>query len=155
MNAKRILVPIDFSPCSKSALSFAVALANGSKDTSVKVVHVIEATVPTYDEELGVLEPEALRTEMEMLASVRGHDVSIDAEVIHGDPRSKITEFAEEHDIDLIVMGTHGRSGIVQLIVGSTAESVMRHANCPVITVRDNSLAPGENASAQTESESM
>ena len=144
MNAKRILVPTDFSPSSKSALTLAVALAKGHRDTCLTVVHVVEASVPAYDEELGVLEPEALRTEVETLAAARGHDVEIDAQVIHGDPRMKIVEFAEAHDIDLIVMGTHGRSGLVQLIVGSTAESVMRSASCPVITVRDHAAVPAE-----------
>lgn len=142
MIAKRILVPTDFSPCSETALALAVALATGSKGASIELIHVVEASVPAYDENLGVLEPEALRTEMEMLSAARGNDVAINAQVIHGDPRTKIVEFAGQHGIGLIVMGTHGRTGIVQLIVGSTAEAVMRHASCPVITVRDGSIAP-------------
>ena len=58
MVAKRILVPIDFSSCSESALKLAVSLASGKPDVSLVVVHVVEPVVPTYDEELGVLEPE-------------------------------------------------------------------------------------------------
>lgn len=144
MNVKRILVPTDLSSNSQTALALAVALASGNDDTSILLIHVVEPSVPSYDEELGVLEPEALRTEMEMLAAARGHDVSIDAEVVHGDPKSVIAAYAEEHGCDLIVMGTHGRRGLAHLIVGSTAESVMRHASCPVVTVRDNSVVQAE-----------
>lgn len=140
MNAKRILVPTDFSPSSKTALTLAVALASSSKQAAIVLLHVVEASVPTYDEELGVLEPGALRTQMQMLAASRDHDVTMDAQVVHGDPKTRIVEFANANNIDLIVMGTHGRNGLVQLIVGSTAESVMRTANCPVMTVRDESM---------------
>ena len=152
MQAKRILVPTDFSRTSESALSLAIDLADGHGDTSIDLIHVVEATIPGYDEELGVLEPEALRTEMEMLAAARGHDVKIDAQVIHGDASKKIIDFAEEHGNDLIIMGTHGRKGFVQMIMGSTAESVMRNANCPVVTVRDDSAIAEKNRKTRRKS---
>lgn len=144
MKAKRILVPTDFSPCSRTALSLAVALASGDHDASISLIHVTEASVPTYSEDLGVLEPESLRTEAEMLAATRGKDVTIDAQVIHGDPKTKIIEFAEAHDIDLIVLGTTGRTGVSKLLMGSTAEAVMRRAKCPVITVRSRTASSAD-----------
>lgn len=142
MFARRILVPTDFSDCSSTAVDLAVALANGAKETSVVVLHVVEPTVPSYDDELGVLEPEVLKTEFEVLAASREHDVKIDAEVRHGDPAKEILKFADVLGVDLIVMGTHGRSGVLEMIVGNTTEHVMRNAKCPVLTVRDDSIVP-------------
>ena len=140
MNAKRILVPIDFSPCSKSALRLAVDLANGRDATTVVVLHVVEESIPSFDEDLGVLEPEVLRTEAETLAASRSHDVLIDAVVQYGDPADTIIEYAEQQSIDLIVMGTHGNRGLWQVLLGGTAADVLRKASCPVLTVRDDSV---------------
>lgn len=149
MIAKRILVPTDFSDCSKSALQLAVALANGEKETSVFVLHVVEPAVPSYDDELGVLEPEALKTEIEALAASRDHDVQIDAEICYGEPDDEILNFAKKESIDLIVMGTHGRTGLLEYLVGNTAENVMRKAICPVLMVRDDSVVPSEPAATE------
>ncbi len=90
MLAKRILVPIDFSPCSKAALTLAVDLANGMAETSVIVLHVAEPIVPSYDEELVGLEGEVWRTEVETVAASREHDVQIDAIDRYGAPADKI-----------------------------------------------------------------
>ena len=139
MEAKRILVPTDFSACSESALKLAVSLANGKPDTSVVVLHVVEPIVPTYDEELGVLEPEALRTKVATVAASRHHDVHISSEIRHGEPADTILEFAGQHGNDLIIMGTHGSGGVFRTLVGSTAEKVMRRALCPVLTIRNDS----------------
>lgn len=144
MFAKRILVPTDFSECSKTALQLAVAFANGEKETSVAVLHVVEPAVPSYDDDLGVLEPEALRTEFEALAASRGRELQIDAEIAYGEPAREILAYADKHKIDLIVMGTHGSGGIVDFLVGDTAEKVMRKATCPVLTVRGDSVIPAE-----------
>ncbi len=136
MLAERILVPTDFSRSSKSALQFAVAMANG-REASILLVHVVEPSVPTYDEVAGVLEPEALWTNVEMLDSVRNRDVDIDAVILHGSPAEEILRCAREHQIDLIVMGTRGRSDIASRLIGGTATAVLRAATCPVMTVRD------------------
>lgn len=144
MFAKRILVPTDFSVCSKTALHLAVALANGEEETTVVVLHVVEPAVPSYDDELGVLEPEALRTEFEVLAASRDHNVQIDAEICYGEPAEEILTYAEKHNIDLIVMGTHGSGDLIDFLVGDTAKKVMRKAKCPVLTVRDDSVVPAE-----------
>ena len=148
MNTHRILVPTDFSACSKTALSIAVTLAEGTPDSQVTLVHVEESGVPTFDDDLGVLEPDTLRTEIQALAASRNHNVNIDARVVYGDPNTQIVKFANDNDCDLIVMGTHGRSGIVQVLLGSTAAAVIRSASCPVMTVRDRRDAAEENRSA-------
>jgi len=149
MVAKRILVPTDFSDCSKSALHLAVAMANGERETTVTVLHVVEPAVPAYDDELGVLEPKALKTEMEALAASRDHDVQIDAKICYGEPSNEILDFAENHAIDLIVMGAHGKRGLLGVLVGNTADHVMRKATCPVLMVRDDSVVPAEPTATQ------
>ena len=146
MFAKQILVPTDFSVCSKTALQLAIALANDRKDTTVVVLHVVEPAIPSFDDELGVLEPEALRTEFEALAASRDHDVQIDAQIVYGEPTREILNYADVHDVELIVMGTHGAAGLVDFLVGATAEKVMQKAVCPVLTVRADSGRTGRTS---------
>jgi nucleotide-binding universal stress UspA family protein len=146
MIAKNILVPTDFSACSESALKLAVSLASGKPNTCVVVLHVVESVVPNYDEGLGVLEPEVLRTKIEAVSAGRHHDVQIGSEIRHGDPADTILKIAGQHAHDLIVMGTHGEGGLFRALVGSTAEKVMRKALCPVMTVRDRSVVPRPSA---------
>ena len=146
MSATRVLVPTDFSSCSRAALNFAVALAKSKQPASIILLHVVEPLVPSCDDDLGVLEPEALRTESELLAASRGQDVQIDAHIVYGVPAKKILSYVREHGIDLIVMGTHGKGGILDFLIGDTAEIVMRKATCPVLTVRDDSVLPFELA---------
>jgi len=137
VQANRILVPTDFSENSRAALMLAIDLINGRKGKSLTLLHVVEASVPPCDEEEGVLDPETLKTRIEMVAASRDHDVDIESMVVHGDPDTKIVEVANDRNMDLIVMGTHGRTGLAHLVVGSTAEAVLRHASCPVLTIRD------------------
>ena len=140
MAAYRILVPTDFSPCSDTALTLAIALAKGRELAEIVLLHVVEASVPAYDDELGVLEPEALRTKMQLLAAQKVNRVAMHTKLVHGDPRTEIVAAATELESDVIVMGSHGHHPLVQLLVGSTAEAVLRGASCPVLTVRDNSV---------------
>ena len=145
MFAKRILVPTDFSECSRTAIQVAVALANSDPEAMLTVLHVVEPSVPSYDEDLGVLEPEALQTELEALSASRDHSVRIEAEICYGEPSAEILRYAGEHAIDLIVMGMHGKSGLLDFLVGDTAEKVLRKASCPVLTVRDDAVVPAAN----------
>jgi nucleotide-binding universal stress UspA family protein len=149
MKAYRILVPTDFSSCSESALSFAIVLAGAADQASICLLHVVEASVPGYDDNLGVLEPEFLRTQMQMLSASRRTDIAMETKIVHGDPRKKIVATAKQLDIDLIVIGTHGRGGLAQFIMGSTAKAVLHNASCPVMTVRDNSVVPAQYIETQ------
>ena len=121
-------------------------LAADPQDTRVR------EALGALDEDLGVLEPEVLRTEAETLAASRSHDVLIDAVVQYGDPADAIIGYAEQQSIDLIVMGTHGNRGLWQVLLGGTAADVLRRANCPVMTVRDDSVKASrdDNASSVT-----
>lgn len=135
----RILVPTDFSASSETAFSLAIALASANKPAEIVLLHVIEPSVPGYDEELGVLEPEALQTKMQLLGAGRVSEVEMQTKLVHGDPSSAIVQTARELKSDVILMGSHGRSAMVQFLMGSTAKAVLRRAGCPVLTVRDNS----------------
>jgi nucleotide-binding universal stress UspA family protein len=141
---KNILVPIDFSEFSQKALAHAVPLAEkfGAKIT---LVHVVEPSI--YPETL-LVSPE--REEMNIQFTVDGRNlletlrrekidpaIPSDAIVLVGRPYAQIIEAAQSKNADLIVIATHGYTGLKHVLLGSTAERVVRHATCPVLTVRE------------------
>jgi nucleotide-binding universal stress UspA family protein len=143
---KRILVPMDFSPPSDAALEYArnVAARYGA---SLHLLHVAEDPYRAfYTAEVYVPEIEGLREEIltdtaqRLKERVRPSDVTefhATVESVIGSPAGSIVEYAAGRDIDLIVMGTHGRGGMAHLLMGSVAERVVRTAPCPVLTVRE------------------
>jgi universal stress protein A len=142
---RRILVPTDFSPPSELAVRYAVDLATRLR-TSVHVVHVVDtprfAKYPDgYFVGLADVEIQMTRHAEQRLAEVgiryARKDLTVTTEVSIGTPALRIVEKAVERGTDLIVMGTHGRSGFMHLLMGSVAERVVRSAPCPVLTVRD------------------
>ncbi len=141
---KKILFPTDFSDFSSYAATFAVSFSSDYAAT-LYVLHVVESAIDVTDmlshsasigELTGQVEQQA-REELEnaatpdVLASVR-----VEFVCRKGKPFVEIIGFARENDIDLIVMGTHGRSALESALIGSTAEKVVRKAPCPVFTVR-------------------
>jgi nucleotide-binding universal stress UspA family protein len=154
---KRILVPVDFSPPSDAALEYArnVAARYGA---SLHLLHVAEDPYRAfYSAEVFVPEIEGLRDEIltdtsrRLNERLRPSDVTefhATAEAIIGTPAMSIVEYAAGHDIDLIVMGTHGRGGMSHLLMGSVAERVVRTATCPVMTVREPEKAARAAAAA-------
>lgn len=157
----RILVPTDFSAPSNAALALAKKLAAMS-GASLHLMHVLEDpfTTSAYATEFHALPPADLREKWlegartllstqlppEEQTSFRSTEV-----VIFGSPARAIVEHAKANGIDLIVMGTHGRGGVDHLLMGSVAERVVRSAECPVLTVRDNGTvrkAPAETTTA-------
>lgn len=154
---KQILCPVDFSECSRHALEQAVALAR-QHHAALTVAHVFVVAPVMEPAPLGspvVIEPallsEAAYTHMydDVLAfttSVDAAHVKFDIDVLTGDPVDTISERAAAVSADLIVMGTHGRTGFERLLIGSVAERVLRRSPCPVLTVpphaaRSTSLA--------------
>ena len=139
MFAKKILFPTDFSHTGDAALEMATSLARDTGAT-LMIAHVEEAPNVYAGGEFyyGIPNPptEELRR---MLEEVKPTDPEVKYEhrLLTGDPASTIVRLADEEDVDLIVMGTHGRTGLVHLLFGSVAEYVLRHARCPVLTVRD------------------
>jgi universal stress protein A len=145
---KRMLVPTDFSPASDIAFNYAVDMAVRQGST-MHLLHVIDdASFATaypdgfYVELPGLraqLTEDATRRLQEMATRCASADVLATIDVAVGRPARVVTETAKAQGTDLIVMGTHGRSGFAHLVLGSVAESVVRTAPCAVLTVRDTS----------------
>jgi nucleotide-binding universal stress UspA family protein len=143
---KRMLVPTDFSPASDIAFNYAIDMAV-RQGASLHLLHVIDdASFATaypdgfYVELPGLrtqLIEEAMRRVEQMAALCLDAGVTASVEVTVGRPARVVTEIAKERGTDLIVMGTHGRSGFAHLVLGSVAERVVRTAPCAVLTVRD------------------
>jgi glycine betaine transporter len=139
-----ILVPIDFSEYSERALDYAVALA-GKLDAKVHLVNVIG--IPALGvPELGVAISAGMmdsivksnQAALDKLAETRRTKASIGSVILRtGDARELILGACAEVGADLIVMGTHGRRGVSRALLGSVAESVVRTAPCPVLTIRE------------------
>jgi universal stress protein A len=140
MHASKILFPTDFSTLSDAALKHATVLA---RDMGAKllIMHVEEppAAYGTGEMYYGIPDPDmpALRN---MLEAVVPSDRTVPYEhrMITGDPADEIVALAEQEKADLIVMGTHGRTGLGRLLMGSVAEAVVRRARCPVFTFKEN-----------------
>jgi len=142
---RQILVPIDFSESSRVAFEYAVDLARPFA-ASVDVIHVWEAPsfVPLgteageWNQSLVELVKKNAETALdEFIAAAVKRDLTVRASRAEpGSPALTIVEAAKTGHYDLIVMGTHGRTGLSRTLIGSVAERVVRHAPCPVLTVR-------------------
>lgn len=138
-----ILVPTDFSPPSEAALTFGLQLARRF-DAHVWLLHAY--ALPAFAFTEGVAIPKDVvdalaKDAREGLERVRAQHqqagVEISVATLAGAPAPAILEWAKAHAVDLIVMGTHGRTGMRHLLAGSVAERVVRLASCPVVTVRE------------------
>jgi nucleotide-binding universal stress UspA family protein len=145
----RILVPIDFSPSSRAALTEALSLSNrlgGSIDVlyvweprSFVVEQVFEHVSSGDTEAIAEFAQTRAGREMDRLLSEMRHlGVSVRGRLGSGDAANAILRMAEHESYDLIVMGTHGRTGLSHLVMGSVAEKVVARAPCPVLTIRQN-----------------
>jgi nucleotide-binding universal stress UspA family protein len=144
MNASRILFPTDFSPASDESLRWATSLARDTGATLL-IVHVEEPPMAYGGGELYVPPVEDTRDELlRTLHQVIPLDprVAFEQKLLVGDPASAIVAAAEKENVDLIVMGTHGRTGLTRLLMGSVAEAVVRKAKCPVLTVKQAAPVP-------------
>lgn len=146
MIPKRILLCSDFSENSKSAKEYAEGFADAF-EAELLILHVINtSTIGCPVLEPGM--PVDIRTILEDIHRSVDKALHLIAEECQGlsqgvrtfsrvgPPASEIVRFADEEDVGLIVMGTHGWTGLKHLVMGSTAENVVRTANCPVLTVR-------------------
>jgi nucleotide-binding universal stress UspA family protein len=143
---RRILVPTDFGEPSAKALAYGKELARLFR-SSLHVLHVIEGPyldsfpiegyVPSMPEFNRSLEQRAQRSIAELLDDFERRELKTVEAAQFGQAAKQICRYAEEQDVDLIVMGTHGRGGVAHLLLGSVAERVVRTARCPVLTVRE------------------
>lgn len=138
----RIFVPFDFSASAERALAWAVDLQRTSGADPIRIVHAINSRPPgTGDVSLDILLPntdEIAALEKKMLDSAQKHGGEAVAKVVAraNTVADIILDEAQTADSALIVMGTHGRTGVKRIFFGSVAEHVVRHAPCPVVTVR-------------------
>jgi len=134
MRFKEILVPTDFSPASIAAGHIARDIAQ-QLDARLHVIHVVPPASDT---------PNPLE-ELARVAKTLGDKVGVETALATGQTGRTIVEYARDKHMDLIVMGTHGRTGISHALLGSVAEMVVRLAPCPVLTVPAALLDEGES----------
>lgn len=146
-----ILVPTDFGPASDAALAYAKDLAE-KYSARLSLLHVLtspEATgywtsevyVPASLEARERLTRQARERAENALTAEERSRCGVVIQVRVGSVADDILDFAREHDVNLIVMGTHGRRGLSHLLLGSVAEHVLRRAPCPVVTTREQAEA--------------
>jgi len=145
IDLRRILVPTDFSKSSQNALTYAAAFAE-KFGAELHLLHVVQDLTLFVPEAVFVAPPvappveqfaAAARTALDrVVQDLRLPGVAVHPDVAEGIPAEEILRAAREKDIDLIVMGTHGRTGLAHVFMGSIAEKVVRRAPCPVLTVR-------------------
>src|SRR5262245_23151079 len=145
---KNILIPTDFSDTSSAALGHASMIAERF-NADLTILHVDTSTETTREEAFPALEPEMDETEKATESEVlllTGMNTPKHLRVkrvlrCNENPAEEIVRYTREHAVDLVIVGTHGRSGLSHLIMGSVAEKVVRQAHCPVITVRASEAA--------------
>jgi universal stress protein A len=147
----RILVPTDFSAPSDAALATAKSLAVRF-GASIHLIHVLQDPYATaaFAAEIHGYIPSGIKESWQAQAQTQLDEQLSAAErtqfratttVLFGPSAKSIVEYAHDHAMNLIVMGTHGRAGVAHLLIGSVAERVVRTAECPVLTVRGTSAA--------------
>lgn len=137
-----VLVPTDGSEVANRGIDHALDLAE-AYDATVHVLAVVRA-----DQDYGVIGPGATgsladahrdtteRDASDAAAAARERGLDVEATVESGSPYLAIVEYVRDHDIDVVVMGTHGRGGVTRLLAGSVTEQVVRRSDAPVVTVR-------------------
>jgi universal stress protein A len=141
MTFKRLLVPTDFSESSLKALDYAIQFARSHGTAELILLHVIEGIrhtryIPDVSALLEQQRAEAADRIAELEQRVRRRRVKCRAVLHFGIPYQVIAENAEKCNADLIIIATHGHTGLAHLFLGSVAERVVRVAKCPVLTVR-------------------
>ena len=138
---RRILVPVDFSEPSLKALPYAISLAKQFKGELV-LVHIVEQIVYPGDWMIppfptGDFATESREQLIEKLRNTcRGSGVNVTPMVRFGRAWQEVIDIAAEQQCDMIVMATHGYTGLKHVLLGSVAEKIVRHAPCPVLTLR-------------------
>lgn len=143
---KKIVCPIDHSKCSEEAFKYAAAFA--LKDNAkLYLLHVIDTRVYDYDGsgmvdasknniDKGIVE-DIKKKLLESVPKEIRNTIEVEAKVAYGHPFAEIINLAKEEKADMIIMGTHGRSGFIHAMMNSVAEKVVRKAPCPVLCVRE------------------
>ena len=141
---KKVLLPTDFSDSARHALRYGMSFAK-EYGAELVLLHVVENLTVGYASDLFPVPMAEVfqeisgyaKTELAKLGDeARGRGLAVREEVVQGKPSAEIIRYATEHEIDVIVLGTHGKGMLDQALFGSTTERVVRRAPCPVLTVR-------------------
>lgn len=143
INIKNILCPIDYSVYSEMALKYAIEFAEKYL-AKLYLIHVLDIRIYDINDpdiyNVTIVDAEMINKLRERLLKCVNEDtkgrISVEAVIIQGIPFAEIIKASKEYKIDLIVIGTHGRTGLSHAIMGSVAEKVVRKAPCPVLTIR-------------------
>lgn len=149
-NIKRILVPTDFSEFSLAGMDYVVSLAV-LYDAQIYLLNVIDHeptlafhAVDLHSETLLRNNTKKAEAYLSRLVETKFRNMqNIVVVVRQGDPANVIVRFAKEQGIDLIVMATHGRTGLAHVLLGSVTEKVVRHSSVPVLTIKPQEIADG------------
>ncbi|OHB89473.1 MAG: hypothetical protein A3D13_04550 [Planctomycetes bacterium RIFCSPHIGHO2_02_FULL_40_12] len=145
---KKILCPIDHSDCSKEALRYAVSFAM-KDEAKLYLLHVID--IRSFDESIDAMSKQIpddetlkqLKTKLlDCIPEEIRSDMDVEAIVVQGIPFAEIISTARKKNIDMVVIGSHGRTGLAHVLIGSVAEKVVRKAPCPVLTVKGSRSLP-------------
>ncbi len=137
MKIKRILCPVDFSEFNESANEYATMLAR-SAGARIIYFHACLPDVLSGNPELVDAKQKEKQQleEMEVAYSPTARGIEASYVVEFGTPADCIVNYANEYDIDMVVIGTHGRTGLRRVLMGSVAETVVRQAECPVLAIK-------------------
>ena len=141
---KKVLVPTDFSESARHALTYGISFAR-EYEAELTLLHVVENLTVGYASDLFPVPMAEVFQEISGYAKAelaklgteaRAKNVTVEEVVVQGKPSAEIMRFARETEVDMIVLGTHGKGMLDQALFGSTTERVVRRAPCPVLTVR-------------------
>lgn len=144
VHIKNLLVPVDFSPCSEKSLAYAIPFARQFGAT-ITLLHVLEIP-PVVGAEFTQIDYAAIEArakddgtaELKQLAAAQAADgVTMRTHLASGRSWSEIVDFAKREKSDMIIIATHGHTGLKHVLLGSITEQVVRHAPCPVLVVRE------------------
>jgi len=133
MNVKTVLLATDFSDCSEVAARYAMSLARDA-GARLHVVHVIESSSHGSGG-LVDMNDSLLKQMLDELVAEEPN-IQHESHLLVGDPTNEILHYVKDNQINIAVVGTHGRSGMSRLLTGSVAEALLRRAPCPVLTVK-------------------
>ncbi len=145
---RKVMVPLDGSRTAECALPHVQAVVSGCSVPDVVLLRVIASIMPVASGDGYIMSAsDRVRLQSEHWAEVEGYlqevakrlghsGVSVKTDTVEGDVTESIIDYADKHGVDLIVMATHGRTGIGRFMMGSVAERVVRHSNVPVLLVR-------------------
>jgi nucleotide-binding universal stress UspA family protein len=130
-----ILVPTDGSQGAKAALKHGIGIAS-QWDATLHTLYVLDTGFARSVSWVETLQNEGHQAVRDVEVTGTQAGLTVVTEIVEGIPHEEILEYVSEHDIDLVVMGTHGRTGVDRVVMGSVAERVVRLSSVPVLTVR-------------------